>query len=458
MFKAYIEEIITDKTPYELFLCFKSKKEIMFLDSSLQHDKLGRYSFIAFEPFLEFRYKNKIAYMNGIKKSGDCFVLLEEIFSKYKCQQDERLPFTCGGIGYFSYDLAREYYDLEDNTENICDTYDCYFNFYDIVIAYDHESCKTFLSYISVTKDTIEKFNAIKNIIEEIGKLDYTQELSQYNLGKDNVIFSSAFSPQEYMNTVERVKDYIREGDIYIGNLTHTFTGNTNKTPLQIYDNLRKINPAPFSAFLGLKEYQIICSSPERFLQIKNRTVITRPIKGTVPRGKTEEEDKIFVNKLKNSDKDKAELLMVVDLERNDLSKVCKPKSVKVKSLFEIESYATVHHLVAEIIGKLDENKTSLECIKACFPGGSITGTPKYRTMQVIEELEKTKRNIYTGAIGYLGFDGNADLNIVIRTILYKNGKLWMGVGGGITWESDKEEEYKETLDKAKALFNSINS
>ncbi len=458
MLKPYVEEIITDKTPYELFLNFSKEKEIMFLDSSLYHKKLGQYSFIAFEPFIKFRYKNKTAYINEEKKSGDCFELLEEIFIKYKSQQDEKLPFTGGGMGYFSYDLAREYFEIEDKTKELCEVFDCYYNFYDVIIAFDHEQSKTYLSYIPVKSNSIEKFNAIKNKIAEMKKVDFDKGYSVNIVEKDKTDFKSMFSPEQYMDMVEKMKEYIREGDIYIGNLTHTFSGYTKRTPLQIYNNLRRINPAPFSAFLGLAEYQILSSSPERFLQINNRRVTTRPIKGTVPRGKNQEEDKKYIEKLMNSEKDKSELLMVVDLERNDLSKVCKPKSVKVESLFEIESYATVHHLVAEISAELEGKNTTLDCIKACFPGGSITGTPKYRTMQVIEELEKTKRNIYTGAIGYLGFDGNADLNITIRTILYKNGKLWMGVGGGITWESDREEEYKETLDKAKALFNSINN
>ena len=181
--------------------------------------------------------------------------------------------------------------------------------------------------------------------------------------------------------------------------------------------------------------------------------VETRPIKGTMPRGIDTAEDLKNKNILINSEKDKAELLMVVDLERNDLSKVCKPNSVKVTELFKLEEYSTVFHLVSTIVGELKETVCPLECIKACFPGGSITGTPKIRSMEIIEELEPVRRNIYTGSLGYLGFDGNVDLNIIIRTILIKDNKAYFGVGGGITWDSNEESEYDETLDKAKALM-----
>ena len=220
-----------------------------------------------------------------------------------------------------------------------------------------------------------------------------------------------------------------------------------------IYKKLRKINKAPFSAYMNFDDFQIISSSPERFISIKDKKVVTSPIKGTTPRGKDKEDDDFYRNKLINSEKDKSELLMVVDLERNDLSKVCKPHSVRVTELFKIEEYATVFHLVSTVVGELDYNIDSVKCIKECFPGGSITGTPKIRTMEVISEVEKIDRNIYTGSIGYLDLRGNCDFNIIIRTILKKDNKAYFGVGGGITIESNEEDEWYETIDKAKALM-----
>ncbi|NSA17276.1 anthranilate/para-aminobenzoate synthase component I [Clostridium saccharobutylicum] len=226
-----------------------------------------------------------------------------------------------------------------------------------------------------------------------------------------------------------------------------------NEHPFKIYEKLRSSNKAPFSAYMNFEDFQIISSSPERFLSIIDGVIETRPIKGTRPRGKNDEQDKKYREELMNSEKDKSELLMIVDLERNDLSKVCKPNSVKVKELFKIEEYVTVFHLVATVEGKLKEGISSVKCIRECFPGGSITGAPKIRAMEIIEELEKLKRNIYTGSIGYFDLRGNSDFNIVIRTIIKRENKAYLGVGGGITWESIEEEEWFETIHKAKALM-----
>ena len=227
----------------------------------------------------------------------------------------------------------------------------------------------------------------------------------------------------------------------------------SNEDSFKIYSKLRQINRAPFSAFLNLDDFEIISSSPERFLNVIDKIVTTRPIKGTRPRGKDKVEDEKNKLELLNSEKDKAELLMVVDLERNDLSKVCEKNTVKVTELFTLETYATVFHLVSEITGKLKEDITSIKCMRECFPGGSITGTPKIRSMEVIEEVEGVRRNIYTGSIGYFDFRGNSDFNIIIRTILKKDNKAYFGVGGGITIESEERAEYEESLDKAKALM-----
>ena len=235
--------------------------------------------------------------------------------------------------------------------------------------------------------------------------------------------------------------------------MTQRFYTESTEDSFEIYKKLRSINKAPFSAYMNFNDFQIISSSPERFLEVNNRKVVTRPIKGTRPRGQTKEEDIKNSLELLNSEKDKAELLMVVDLERNDLSKVCKHHSVKVTELFKLETYATVFHLVSTVEGELKDEVSAIKCIKECFPGGSITGTPKIRAMEIIEELEALKRNIYTGSIGYFDFRGNADFNIAIRTIIKKDNKAYFGVGGGITYDSNEEDEYNETLDKAKALM-----
>ena len=239
--------------------------------------------------------------------------------------------------------------------------------------------------------------------------------------------------------------------------MTQRFKCKIKEEPFEIYKRLRKGNPAPFAAYLNLENLSVLSSSPERFINLHEGNIITTPIKGTTPRGENEEEDQYYRLQLFNSEKDKSELLMIVDLERNDLSKVCIPGTVKVIELFKIEKYATVFHLVSTISGKLKKDKDFSDLIKAVFPGGSITGAPKIRAMEIIDELEVLNRNIYTGSIGYIGFDGNLDLNIAIRTINIKDETAYFGVGGGITYESDSESEYEETLIKAKALIKAIN-
>lgn len=264
------------------------------------------------------------------------------------------------------------------------------------------------------------------------------------------------FEKEEYKQAVDRMIRYIIEGDIYIANMTQQLTIESEKQPLDVFYDLRKNNPSPFGGYLDFGEYQIICASPERFLKMKDRHVNTRPIKGTRKRGETPEEDEMLRQELADSGKDKSELLMIVDLERNDLNRVCTPGSVKVTELFTVEAYATVFHLVSDIEGTLEDGKNVMDLLEATFPGGSITGAPKYRAMEIIDELEHGKRNLYTGSIGYLTLDGSCDFNIVIRTALHKNGKYHLGVGGGITAESDLEFEYEETLQKAKAILDAL--
>ena len=291
----------------------------------------------------------------------------------------------------------------------------------------------------------------IHNLIKKIHSGSEKEEIKVKE--ESDTVFYSNFEKEEYKDAITKMKNYISTGDMYIANMTQRFYCNNYEDSFYIYEKLRSINKAPFSAYLNFNDFQIISSSPERFIQIKDNKAHTRPIKGTRPRGANKDEDEKNRLELINSEKDKAELLMVVDLERNDFSKVCKPHTVKVTELFKLEEYATVFHLVSTIEGELKDTVSAVKFIKECFPGGSITGTPKIRTMEIIEELEGLKRNIYTGAIGYFDFRGNSDFNIAIRTIVKKDNKAYFGVGGGITYDSIEEDEYNETLDKAKALM-----
>ena len=266
----------------------------------------------------------------------------------------------------------------------------------------------------------------------------------------------SNFTKNEFENAVRKVQDYIRKGDIYQANLTQRFKGKTTLSSYELYRDLRRFSPAPFGAFLNFEHSHILSNSPERFIKCVDKKIETRPIKGTRPRGKNREEDLRLQEELRNSEKDRAELLMIVDLERNDIGRISKIGSVKVPELFVIEPYANVNHLVATVVGELEDNKDCIDVIKATFPGGSITGAPKIRSMEIIDELEPTQRNVYTGSIGYIGFNGDMDLNIAIRTIIKQDENIYFQVGGGMTWDSNPEDEYQETLDKAQSIMKAL--
>ena len=277
-----------------------------------------------------------------------------------------------------------------------------------------------------------------------------------YFIGQQGIKLNSNFTKAKFENSVRKVQDYIRQGDIYQANLTQRFNGKTTLSSYELYRDLRKVSPAPFGALLNFEHSKILSNSPERFIKCIDNKVETRPIKGTRPRGKTIEEDLRLQDELRNSEKDRAELLMIVDLERNDIGRVSKIGSVKVPELFVIEPYANVNHLVATVEGRLKDNLDCIDVIKATFPGGSITGAPKIRAMEIIDELEPTQRNVYTGSIGYIGFNGDMDLNIAIRTIIKQGENVYFQVGGGMTWDSNPEDEYQETLDKAKSIMKAL--
>lgn len=448
--KVYIREIQTQLNAFDIYSLFNGEQDLIFLDSSKDNNKLGRYSYIGINPFKRISYKDGVLRVNGAIVASNPFDYLNQILEKFKVTNETEIPFIGGCMGYLAYDLVRDLENLPDLAKDIVDIPTIYFVFYDNVIIYDHHKDKVYISELNRLSSKPQHVDQIENIISDGAEVVYD------DLKEEKVTFTSSFTENSYMNTVDKIKQYIKTGDIYIVNMTHTYLANTTRKAYDIYKILRKFNQAPFSAYMPLEGFEIMCSSPECFMSIKKGEVETRPIKGTRTRSNISIEDEKNRIELEQSEKDRAELLMIVDLERNDLSKVCKPYTVKVTELFKIESYSTVHHLVSTVVGKLRSDKTAVDCIKECFPGGSITGAPKIRAMEIIEELEPTRRNIYTGCIGYFGFDGDANFNIAIRSILKKENQLSIGVGGGITWESEPKAEYNETLDKAQALFSAI--
>lgn len=462
--KPLIEEISFYSEGISIFDNFKNDYMPFLLDSRLKHEEIGRYSFLGSNPFLVLKTKgNKIELEKEGKKQnyqGDVFNTIRTFLEKYKILTAEGAPpFQGGAVGFFSYDLGRQLEDLPDENLDDLGVPDCYLGFYDKGVAIDHFKKKIYLFATGLPFDGDKGYEKAKNDILELkNKILNNPYVDDEDINTSYVRgeLIKHFTKEEYCRIVQKAIDYITGGDIFQVNLSQRFSIKINVTPWQLYKKLVKINPAPFAAYLNFGDFAIASSSPERFLRMSGRDLETRPIKGTRPRGKNKKEDAFYRSELLNSEKDKAELVMIVDLERNDFGKVCQIGSVNVPELFRLEEYATVYHLVSIIKGVLREDCDFVDVLKAVFPGGSITGAPKIRSMEIIEELEPVKRGVYTGSIGYLGFNGECDLNIVIRTFIIKDGEAYFQVGGGIVVDSVPEKEYEETLHKAKALKNSL--
>lgn len=445
----------------EIFKLYEKEPLCAFLDSSLVND-LGQYSVIGRCPYLKLVKDGGNFWINGKLEQERSFEdYMRKYLTEHEDSNDAGLPIVSGAIGYFSYDYGREQMEVPSGEEELVKIPEAVWTFYDCFIIEDRNEKKTYLVANGITNDA---WKQICEMEESILKLGENSEAYMYSEDTDDTIIKkvyeikvqSNFEKEPYKRAIGQMIRYIIEGDIYIANMTRHLVIESDKPPLKVFYDLRKNNPSPFGAYMDLGEYQIVCASPERFLKMKDRHVTTRPIKGTRKRGCTLEEDAQLRQELQQSEKDKSELLMIVDLERNDLNRVCKPGSVKVTELFTVEEYATVFHLVSNIEGELEEEKNAMDLLEAAFPGGSITGAPKYRAMEIIDELEHGKRNLYTGSIGYLTLDGSFDLNIVIRTALHKDGRYHLGVGGGITAESELEFEYEETMQKAKAILDAL--
>jgi len=441
--------------PVELFWLFKSEPNVFFLDSSLVNPLLGRYSFIGFDPFETFQGRGEKTLSR-----------LKERFNLY--QENIKAPFTpfpSGLVGFLSYDLGHKLENIRQKRKDDQALPDGFFGFYDTVITIDHLAEKIYITstgFPEQRKDLRSKraHEQINRIRRKINSCLSTRQpfkfLSQgpsSNNGSLN--FMSNFTKKEYCRAIEKALEYIRQGDIYQVNLAQRFCldiKHKNVDPGFLYLALRGLSPSCFGAYFDAGPFQIISSSPERFLQVTGQVVQTRPMKGTRSRGETKTQDADNRKELIKSPKEKAELLMVTDLERNDLGRVCKFGSIKVKKMRAIESYRTVFQATSTVEGVLQKKKDVFDVLKACFPGGSITGCPKIRAMGIIEELESVPRGIYTGAFGYISFPGDMDLSVLIRTLLIQKDNIYFHVGGGIVADSDPEAEYQETLVKAKAI------
>jgi len=465
-----IEEINLELSPPEVFQLFKDNRFCFFLDSGMDPHKLGRYSFMGSNPFLVLSSGgSEITIARGTEQSslqGNPFDVLNHFLKVYRLESDSTpVPFIGGAVGYFSYDLCHFIERLPSTVIDDLQLPECYFGFYDLVLAFDNQQDKAYIISTGFPemrepermKRAAQRLNEMKDKLAEMPRRDTEAPLTPVSSPSAPRSLKGGFTHQEYMAAVEKARQYIIAGDIFEVNLSQRFEAELSIAPYELYQRLRQINPAPFACYLGFDDISVVSASPERFLRVRGDWVETRPIKGTRPRGKTSKEDGALSQDLVSSVKDRAENIMIVDLERNDLGRICRYGTVKVTELAILEAFPTVFHLTSTIVGRLREGKNSIDLLKATFPGGSITGAPKVRAMEIIDELEPTKRSIYTGNIGYLSFNGNLDLSIVIRTFIIKGRKAYYQVGGAVVYDSDPEAEYQETLDKSRALVHAIN-
>ncbi len=432
-----------------LYASVRHRPWAVYLDSGQPGSQYGRYDIIAADPFITLSTSGEQTELCDGKGAriliADPFLLLKQALAPYATPIGE-LPFCGGAIGYFGYDLVRRLEHLPDLALDGEQIPQMMVGIYDWAVVVDHRTKHTWLVSHGKSAQTHSDW-AVLCALFDAPQADAHGEFrlaSEVISNMDLPTYTAAFG---------KIQNYISEGDCYQVNLAQRFAAEVEGDAWVAYLHLRSISPAPFLAYMNYPDLQVLSGSPERFLQVSGSHVETRPIKGTRPRSADAEQDSKNAAALKASAKDRAENLMIVDLLRNDISKNCALGSVQVKNLFALESFANVHHLVSTVIGKLAPDKTAIDLLRGCFPGGSVTGAPKLRAMEIIEELEPHRRGLYCGAIGYIGFDGNMDTNIAIRTLVYSNGEIRFWAGGGIVADSEMQMEYRETWDKASSML-----
>lgn len=458
-----LKHAIAYKDPLSYVEIFKDENHLVFLDSASAHSALGRYSYIALDPFALLIKKNNHVFWNDeVCASHRALEVLTARLSTFTLQTHPDLPpFQGGAAGFLSYDLARELEKLPEiaSPDQACPS--LALGFYDVVISFDHLKKQAW-----IVSTGFPELEAAKKAERAQSRLEYffaklnTEILSADSLcslmNKENISYH--FSRESYMTAIERCREYIAAGDIFEVNLSQRFDAKLSAavSPFDLYRRIRKLNPAPFAAYMRFDECAIVSSSPECFLRLEGKCVETRPMKGTIKRVKDAHADQLLKDQLAKSVKDRAENTMIVDLMRNDLSKVCVPGSVQVPHYCQVETYENVHHLVSVVAGVLESHYGAVDLLQAAFPGGSITGAPKIRAMEIIDALEPTRRAAYCGSAGYIGFDGCMNTSILIRTYLLIGNSITFQTGGAVVLDSDPLCEYEETLLKAETLQRAL--
>ena len=430
-----------------LFSGIANQPWAVFLDSGTAEKRQGRYDIFSTQPICTLLTEGKQTRITqGGKESIsqlDPFTLVKQQLALQPAFPE--VPFNGGAIGYFAYDLGRRLETLPEIAQDAEHIPDMAVGIYQWAVVVDHlQEC----SYLVGKADSPVHWQAL---IAQFSQYPEQQPISDFKVTGD---IQSNMSRERYSEAFAKIKNYLKEGDCYQVNLAQRFVAECQGDPWVAYCQLRQVNSAPFSGYLNIPGVQVLSSSPERFLKVSAGRVETKPIKGTRPRKQSALADQQQIDDLKGSHKDRAENVMIVDLLRNDISKNCLPGSVKVPKIFDVESYATVHHLVSTVSGQLAEGSHALDLLRSCFPGGSITGAPKIRAMEIIEELEPHRRGIYCGSIAYIGFDGNMDSNITIRTLVHSEHSIRFWAGGGIVNDSEAAAEYQESFDKAAVILH----
>ena len=442
-------------TPISLFQSLKGKKKFL-LESSLKHEHSGRYSFVGSDPFLEcMAYGNTVQLKrtasNTIEERiGNPIDIIQSIIP-HQGLKEAPFPFTGGGVGYLGYDVVRLYEEIGGTPKDELEMPDIHLMFYEKVIVFDHLEHKVFI--VVMNEWTEEKDGNLQRKIEEVESELTKVYLDTHKEKLDRLSFQAQTSQSEFMKKVERAKQSIQEGEIFQVVVSQRLQARFSGDPFTFYRSLRQSNPSPYMFFIDFEEYVVLGASPESLLKIQGRNITTNPIAGTRKRGGTGEEDRELEKDLLTDEKEMAEHRMLVDLGRNDLGRVCEIGSIYLSKYLTIERYKYVMHIVSEVKGELKEDVTPLKALTSCLPAGTVSGAPKIRAMQIINELEKTKRGVYSGAVGYIGVNGNLDFALAIRTMVLKDGIANVQAGAGIVYDSDPLSEYEETLNKAKSLL-----
>ncbi len=467
------ESLLADtETPVSVYMKIRDKSEYSFLLESVEGgEKIARYSFIGFKPFMVFEAKGfefKLEIIDerfsfiaeNIKSESHPLGALSQIFTIFRSANTPELPrFTCGAVGYFGYESISLVEKIPTSGKDDLGVPDIFLMFFDSLLVFDNLKRKIFI-ISNVYKD--DRTSLKDDYYKALGKITEVKSFLKRRVNPDitkveiDDDFKFNMTKEEFIEKVKKIKEYIVNGDIFQAVLSQRAERWIEGDPFDIYRMLRVVNPSPYMYFLKMKDLSIIGSSPELLVRVENGIVETRPIAGTRRRGESPEEDEKLERELLNDEKEKAEHLMLVDLGRNDIGRISYFGTVKVDQFMAIEKYSHVMHIVSNISGKLRSDVSPIEALYACFPAGTVTGAPKIRAMEIIAELEPTRRGIYAGAIGYIDFSGNLDSCIAIRTIVMKGNKAYFQAGAGIVYDSLPENEYQETLDKLKATFKAV--